>query len=83
VPGGGASTVWNSELWLLVRQAAQAPVLWRSDGTPQGTRQAADLCADLGVCGFAQYSSVGFAGTAAAGDARARRHRAQRQLPQG
>jgi len=61
--------VWNGELWLLVQQEAHAPVLWRSDGTRRGTLRVADLCADLGLCGFGQYSGAAFLGTTAAGDA--------------
>jgi ELWxxDGT repeat protein len=61
--------LWKGELWLLVGQEAHAPMLWRTDGTPRGTRQVADFCADLGLCGFGQFSGEAFLGTAAAGDA--------------
>jgi ELWxxDGT repeat protein len=61
--------VWNGELWLLVRQEENAPTLWRTDGTPRGTRQVGDFCADLGLCGFGQFSGEAFVATAAAGDA--------------
>jgi large repetitive protein len=61
--------VWNGELWLLVRQEAHAPTLWRTDGTRRGTRQVADFCADLGLCGFGGFFGGAFVGPAATGDA--------------
>jgi ELWxxDGT repeat protein len=42
---------WRGALWFLAQETFDAsPVLWTSDGTPEGTRPAASLCADLSIC---------------------------------
>ncbi|HXU46263.1 MAG TPA: hypothetical protein VN783_12110, partial [Thermoanaerobaculia bacterium] len=42
---------WRGALWFLSQSAyAAAQILWTSDGTREGTRQVANLCADLGIC---------------------------------
>src|SRR6185295_191474 len=42
---------WRGALWFLSQSAyAAAQILWTSDGTREGTRPVASLCADLGIC---------------------------------
>ncbi len=48
-PSGTSWAVAGPELYFTASTSTSAPSLWRTDGTPLGTRQVADLCS--GLCG--------------------------------
>ncbi len=50
--------VRDGAIWFLTQGFGQTPILWTSDGTPGGTRPFANLCTDLGICGFVDYSGA-------------------------